>query len=105
MGRTYFCRLKPEMNFLESAISGCIAGGIAALFTNPIDVIKTNLMINIDKKFNTYLDCMKFLYQEDGFKAFYRGAIYRTIHVSIMSVVVFSAYENLLNYTIKKIGR
>ena len=90
------------MSLFETMIAGFIAGGSASLLTNPIDVIKTNLMSNKDKFFDSYWNCVKFLYQEDGLKAFARGFGFRFIHVGIMSMVFFSGYEKFLNFCIRK---
>ena len=45
---------KPKANPFEAAIAGCIAGGIAAGFTNPLDVLKTRIMLARQVPFPTY---------------------------------------------------
>jgi solute carrier family 25 S-adenosylmethionine transporter 26 len=37
---------KPKVNAFEAAVCGCIAGGVGAGFTTPLDVIKTRIMLN-----------------------------------------------------------
>lgn len=90
------------MTLLETFFSGFVAAGIAAMLTNPIDVIKTNLMANKDKYFHSYWNCVKFLYQEEGIKVFSRGIIFRTLHVGVMSMIFFGGYEQFLNFCILK---
>jgi solute carrier family 25 (mitochondrial S-adenosylmethionine transporter), member 26 len=36
---------KEKVNALEAGICGCIAGGIGAAFTTPLDVLKTRIML------------------------------------------------------------
>lgn len=93
------------MNKLETVFAGFSSGGFAALCTNPIDVVKTNLMVDKTKYFKNYFHCMRFLYQENGMRAFTRGITYRTCHVGLMSIVFFSFYEHLLNLSIRKIAK
>lgn len=37
---------KPKTNAFEAAVCGCVAGGVGAGFTTPLDVIKTRIMLN-----------------------------------------------------------
>lgn len=88
------------MDHYESAIAGAAAGGTAGVFTNPIDVLKTNYMADKTGMFKSYLHCFRFLLKEEGPRVFLRGMMYRLVHVSSMSVVFFMAYEQFLNWSI-----
>lgn len=90
------------MSLPETMASGFIAGGMAAIFTHPVDVIKTNLMVNKDIYFRSYFKCVKFLYNEDGIKAFARGLGLRYVHVSVLYMIFFAGYEQFLNFCICK---
>ena len=92
------------MTTQETILAGGIAGGFASVFTNPIDVVKTNLMANKDNFFESYWHCTKFMYREDGFKVFFRGLLYRSFHVTLVSIVFFLGYEKMLNHCMKKIN-
>lgn len=85
-----------------TAVSGFLAGGVASICTNPIDVIKTNLMANKDRVFDSYWKCIKFLYQEEGLRAFSRGIAFRFFHVGFMSLIFFCGYETFLRFCIMK---
>lgn len=37
---------KTKVNAFEAGVCGCIAGGIGAAFTTPLDVLKTRIMLN-----------------------------------------------------------
>ena len=90
------------MTSIESMFSGFVAAQVAALLTNPIDVVKTNLMVSKDQVFDTYLKCVYFLFQEEGIRAFFRGVLFRSVQVGLISILFFPIYENVLNYTIIK---
>lgn len=86
-----------SLHALESMKCGFLAGGLAAFLTNPNDVVKTNVMgeKNKDKEFrmNGFLRAAKLLYHENGFMVFWKGAGYRVVHVGLMSISFFFAYE------------
>ena len=90
------------MTLPETMISGFTAGGIAAIITNPLDVVKTNLMVNKDKYFDSYWKCVKFLYREDGIGVFLRGFMFRFLNIGAMSMIFLGGYEKFLNFCIKK---
>lgn len=44
MTRKILLQNRQEITYIESAIAGLVAGVTAGILTNPIDVIKTNMM-------------------------------------------------------------
>ena len=84
----------------QSLMCGSAAGGVAGLLTNPIDVVKTNLMTDSKGYFNNSLDCLRFLLKEDGLSSLLRGSFFRTLQMSIMSGLLFCGYETVLNHSI-----
>jgi len=81
---------------LQAAACGSFGGGIAAAFTTPLDVIKTRLMLGVDKNGVQYkgaadvlIRCLK----EDGATAFLKGIEPRVMWISIGGFVFFGMYE------------
>lgn len=88
--------LKPGQKFIstqETAISGFVAGSIAAVFTNPVDVVKTNIMTQKKLIYTGFVDCCRKLYKEHGIKVFTRGTKYRVLSVGGISAFFFLGYE------------
>lgn len=61
---------KEFLSFYEGAFAGVIGGGTAALLTNPIDVVKTNIMTSQQVKYKGFLDCARHLYGSYGWRVF-----------------------------------
>ena len=83
--------------------AGAVAGAFASLITHPIDVIKTNHMVNPKISKYPYSKMVSYLYRESGLKGFARGLILRTIHMSIMSTIMLCGYEQFLYFFMVRI--
>ena len=57
----------------QSCVSGSTSGVIAAFCTNPIDVIKTNILASENGQYKGFFDCGRKLYKNSGFKVFLKG--------------------------------
>lgn len=44
---------------VSGTIGGILGGGIASILTNPIDVVKTNIMTSKEIKYHGFFDCSK----------------------------------------------
>jgi len=80
----------------QAALCGSFAGGVAAFFTTPLDVVKTRLMLGADAKGNKYngmLDTFSRVYRHEGFATFFSGIGPRVMWISIGGSVFFGAYE------------
>jgi len=101
-----------EMNFIGARgfvqmASGITAGFLAALLTQPLDVIKTRLQVaeNIDTKVRkrskksdlSIVTVARDLFVNDGLKAFFRGTFARMLHLGISGTIFSSLYEILKN--------
>lgn len=91
-----------QLAMYQSFLSGGLAGGIAGLLTNPIDVVKTNLMTDSKGKFKGFFDCIKFLTEEESMMFITRGAFFRTFQMALVSSILFCGYETILNMVIDK---
>jgi len=79
--------------FLESCISGGLAGAATLLFVYPLDLVRTRLALdyndksrNSNRKFNGANDCFQQIYKKDGIVGLYRG-----IGVSIFGIMQYRA--------------
>lgn len=77
-------------------LSATIAGAPAAALATPADVIKTRLQVVARKGQSTYsgmFDCARKIYQEEGGKAFWKGAPARVFRSSPQFGVTLMTYE------------
>jgi len=89
---------KKHLSKLEAAFSGFMAGSTAALLTNPIDVVKSNIMTQKQIIYSGFWDCASKLYNEHGLMVFTRGAMYRYLQIGSMSISFFLAYETAMKF-------
>ncbi|KAL9651692.1 hypothetical protein ABK040_009307 [Willaertia magna] len=78
--------------FLMNFISGAFAGIMAALCTQPFDVIKTRIQARNAKQYNM-IEVSKTLLKEDGWKGFTRGLGPRCLKVAPACAIMISTYE------------
>ena len=78
--------------------AGAIAGMPAAYLTTPFDVIKTRLQVEARKGDASYASlrhCAKTVWQEEGFKAFFKGGPARIMRSSPQFGFTLAGYEVL----------
>ena len=78
--------------------AGAIAGMPAAYLTTPCDVIKTRLQVEARKGEATYnglRHCAQRIWQEEGFKAFFKGGPARILRSSPQFGFTLAGYEVL----------
>eukprot|EP00980_Cylindrotheca_fusiformis_P001728 scaffold397_cov111-Cylindrotheca_fusiformis.AAC.6 len=84
------------VNPVQAALCGSIAGGFAAGVTTPLDVVKTRLMLGVDrdgKPYQSAVDVIRRTLQQDGMRTFASGIQPRVMWISIGGFVFFGAYE------------
>lgn len=113
-----------QSNYGNHALSAISAGLISSTLTNPIWVVKTRLMLQVNQKANVIvqsidaeplkdvnnsfettrysgtIDCFKKMYKEEGIKSFYSGltpTLFGVVHVAIH----FPLYEYCKNHVFK----
>ncbi|KAH7127000.1 calcium-binding mitochondrial carrier protein-like protein Aralar1 [Dendryphion nanum] len=87
-----------QLGVLQMLTAGAIAGMPAAYFTTPCDVIKTRLQVEArkgDATYNGLRDCARKVYQEEGFKAFFKGGPARIMRSSPQFGFTLAGYELL----------
>ncbi|TFK56855.1 mitochondrial carrier [Heliocybe sulcata] len=90
-----------QLSFLETLGAAAIAGMPAAYFTTPADVVKTRLQVEAKKGQTTYkgmADAFAKIYQEEGFRAFFKGGPARILRSSPQFGFTLLAYEYLQKF-------
>jgi solute carrier family 25 (mitochondrial S-adenosylmethionine transporter), member 26 len=75
----------------EGAVCGSIAGGVAAGLTNPLDVLKTRLMLNKTRVSAGTL--LATIIREEGYPALIKGIGPRVMWISAGGAVFLGVYE------------
>jgi hypothetical protein len=91
------------MTLKENVIAAAIAGIASSIVTHPVDVIKTNHMVNHKIAAMRYWPMVKYLYRESGLIGFSRGMVIRTFHMAIMSTILLCGYESFINFFMLRI--
>jgi solute carrier family 25 (mitochondrial aspartate/glutamate transporter), member 12/13 len=89
-----------QLGILQLLTAGAIAGMPAAYLTTPFDVIKTRLQVEARKGemvYTTLRHCAKTVYQEEGFRAFFKGGPARVLRSSPQFAFTLAGYELLQN--------
>ncbi|KAI0005139.1 S-adenosylmethionine transporter [Russula compacta] len=85
----------------EASLCGSAAGGIAAILTTPLDVLKTRIMLDLrDPSHPAYLPPLHRLgqiYLSEGIPALFSGVIPRTMWISAGGAVFLGMYEWTIN--------
>uniref|UniRef100_A0A8C7ZXH6 Solute carrier family 25 member 12 n=1 Tax=Oryzias sinensis TaxID=183150 RepID=A0A8C7ZXH6_9TELE len=87
-----------RLGALQLLTAGAIAGIPAASLVTPADVIKTRLQVAARAGQTTYsgvIDCFRKILQEEGFRAFWKGAGARVLRSSPQFGVTLVTYELL----------
>lgn len=80
---------------VESAVFGCLSGGVAAAATTPLDVLKTRMMLAAEKPSLAALT--RDVWKNEGSSAFFRGLGPRVAWISIGGAVFLGSYQWAFN--------
>jgi hypothetical protein len=84
----------PLLTPLENGIIGAIAGGFGSALTNPMDVVKTRMMVyDLSEKQKNWLGTVSSIAQEEGLMAFWKGCTPRLLQKMPANAVFFLSYE------------
>jgi solute carrier family 25 S-adenosylmethionine transporter 26 len=96
-GKVWWSELQGSpVNPVQAAACGSASGGFAAAITTPLDVVKTRLMLGVDrdgKVYTTAVDVVWRTLQTEGAATFLSGIQPRVMWISIGGFVFFGAYE------------
>lgn len=80
----------------EAAICGSVAGGVAAILTTPLDVLKTRVMLDMrdpNSSFPSLITRARQIYVTEGGRALFSGVVPRTLWISAGGAVFLGVYE------------
>ena len=99
--------IDPHYYSLVPFISGCASGTVAALLTNPLDVVKTHMQVDLGepnrgliKHFGSgsVMDVMKNVVNRHGFSGLYTGMAPRIAKIAPACAIMISTYEAFKKY-------
>lgn len=82
-----------NLSFFQDSINGAVAGFNGALWTTPVDVIKTKMMVDRSQKPLTIGECLKSILQEEGVYGLFKAWKIRSFSIGAISIIFFSGYE------------
>ncbi|XP_069053302.1 mitochondrial glycine transporter B isoform X2 [Lepisosteus oculatus] len=74
---------------------GVVAGVLAALVTQPADVVKTQVQIR-PGQYRWTGDAVRYIYRAHGLRGFFRGAVPRSLRRTLMAAMAWTVYEQLM---------
>ncbi|KAF5870388.1 putative s-adenosylmethionine mitochondrial carrier protein [Botrytis fragariae] len=91
---------RDTVNAVESGLMGSLAGAVAAAATTPLDVLKTRMMLEKQKKSTKVL--LKEIIATGGPKAFFAGIGPRVMWISIGGAIFLGSYQWAYNELAKE---
>jgi solute carrier family 25 aspartate/glutamate transporter 12/13 len=76
-------------------LSGLLSAIPAAYLVTPMDVIKTRIQTKNNNNYKNVIDCVKKIYNNEGFRAFWRGGVWRVLKSSPQFGITLYIYEYL----------
>jgi len=85
---------------LLTRITSAVAAGIVSWFViYPFDVIKAQLQLDIGKiKYQNSLDCTRSIYQQYGWKGFFRGLGYTLVRAGPVAATILPMYDAIKDW-------
>lgn len=81
---------------LDSALCGAAGGAVAAALTNPMDVVKTRLMLQQAGRQEGALAVLARVAASEGWRGLAAGLLPRLLWISLGGVIFFGVYEQTL---------
>lgn len=90
----YKLAARRDLNDPENAMLGAVAGAVTGVFTTPLDVIKTRLMVQgAGNQYKGFSDCVKTILREEGSSALWKGMGPRVLWIGIGGSIFFGVLE------------
>lgn len=83
-------------SFSGQIVSGAFGATVASALTNPLDVVKTRLQVDLSYK--GVVDCVRRTFREDGSRAFHRGLYARIMWLSPSCAISIAVFEQSKNW-------
>eukprot|EP00092_Neocalanus_flemingeri_P076870 GFUD01095387.1.p1 GENE.GFUD01095387.1~~GFUD01095387.1.p1 ORF type:complete len:265 (+),score=60.11 GFUD01095387.1:42-836(+) len=77
----------------ESAVCGSMGGVVAAVITNPLDVVKTRIMLAEGEMGPRQV--LRNICQEEGLGSLFAGVVPRTVWIAVGGLIFFGVYEEV----------
>ncbi|WFD24609.1 S-adenosylmethionine transporter [Malassezia equina] len=87
---------KSEPSWLQAAVSGSMAGAVAAALTTPLDVIKTRIMLakaHGSADTPRILPTLYFILAQRGIKGLFAGVVPRTLWIGLGGAVFLGTFD------------
>jgi len=84
---------KKDLTLLENSLVGMVAAMAACVLTNPMDVIKTQMITqaaSVQQPYTSALDCFVTILKTDGPKTFYAGFKQRSTYMCLLWGITFA---------------
>eukprot|EP01113_Clastostelium_recurvatum_P038254 TRINITY_DN56_c0_g1_i3.p1 TRINITY_DN56_c0_g1~~TRINITY_DN56_c0_g1_i3.p1 ORF type:complete len:296 (-),score=50.54 TRINITY_DN56_c0_g1_i3:76-963(-) len=90
----------PNGQLSLSTFTACavISGGVAAAITNPLDVVKTRIQVQMpgqERKYKNFYDALMKIYKEEGLRAFRKGLGSRVMWIAPSAAINLTIYEEI----------
>ncbi|KAK2193550.1 hypothetical protein NP493_10g06010 [Ridgeia piscesae] len=85
-----------EVMAWQSALCGCLAGGISACITTPLDVAKTRVMLAVSGSAlatRGLLHALRVVFAEKGVRGLFAGVVPRVTLISVGGAIFLGAYD------------
>ena len=82
-------------NFLTYVVSSTLAGGVATLMTQPVDVVKTRIMMAAPGRYSGMLHCLGDTVRSEGLMALYKGVVPSFTRLGPHTVLTFVFLEQI----------
>ena len=82
-----------ELTSAQTIGIGALSGAIAAVLTTPADVIKTRIMTLPAGQSFSFGQMVLEIAQKEGFAAFFKGALARSLWIAPVGAMNFAGYE------------